>query len=70
LVIILFVLGTLFFLNIGLLIFGLSQNQDFFVNIQLDAQQWITPLKYVIGIGLTLFFLWLSYLKLKNKQVA
>ncbi|MCG2587970.1 hypothetical protein [Rhodohalobacter sulfatireducens] len=70
LVIILFVLGTLFFLNIGLLIFGLSQNQDFFVNIQLDAQQWITPLKYIIGIGLTLFFLWLSYLKLKNKQVA
>lgn len=70
LVIIVFVLGTIFILNIGLLIFGLSQNQDFFVNIQLGAQQWITPLKYILGIGLTLFFIWLSYLQLKNKQVA
>lgn len=70
LVIIVFVLGTIFILNIGLLIFGLSQNQDFFMNIQLDAQQWITPLKYILGIGLTLFFIWLSYLQLKNKQVA
>lgn len=70
LVIIVFVLGLIVILNIGLLIFGLSQNQDFFVNIQLGAQQWMTPLKYIVGIGLTLFFIWLSYLKLKNKQVA
>lgn len=70
LVIIVLVLGIIFILNIGILIFGLSQNQDFFVSIQLDAQQWITPMKYILGIGFTLFFIWLSYLQLKNKQVA
>ncbi|MDZ7721198.1 MAG: hypothetical protein U5K72_20415 [Balneolaceae bacterium] len=70
LVIIVFVLGTIFILNIGMLIFGLSQNQDLSINIQLDAQQWITPIKYILGIGFTLFFIWLSYLQLKNKQVA
>lgn len=70
LVIIIFVLGSLFVLNIGLLIFGLSQNQEFFLNIQLDAQSWFTLLKYILGIGLTIFFIWLSYLQLKNKQVA
>lgn len=70
LVIIVFVLGALFVLNIGLLIFGLSQNQEFFLNIQLDAQRWFTVLKYVVGICLTVFFIWLSFLQLKNKQVA
>lgn len=70
LVIIIFVLGALFVLNIGLLIFGLSQNQEFFLNIQLDAQRWFNLLKYILGIGLTIFFIWLSYLQLKNKQVA
>lgn len=70
LVVIVFVLGTLFVLNIGLLIFGLSQNQEIFFNIQLDAQRWFGVFKYVSGIGLTLFFIWLSYLQLKNKQVA
>ena len=70
LIVIVFVLGTLFVLNIGLLIFGLSQNQEFFLNIQLDAQRWFAVLKYTLGIGLTIFFIWLSYLQLKNKQVA
>ncbi len=70
LVIIVFVLGALFVLNIGLLIFGLSQNQEFFLNIQLGAQRWFTVLKYMLGTGLTVFFIWLSYLQLKNKQVA
>lgn len=70
LVVIVFVLGTLFVLNIGLLIFGLSQNQEFFLNIQLDTQRWLTPVKYLLGTGLTLFFIWLSYMQLKNKQVV
>lgn len=70
LVIIVFVLGIIFVLNIALLIFGLSQNQDFFLNVQLDAQAWLTPVKYLLGVGFTLFFIWLSYLQLKNKQVA
>jgi hypothetical protein len=69
LVMIVVVLGTLFVLNIGLLIFGLSQNQEFFVNIQLGAF-WLTPLKYIIGTVLTVFFIWLSYVQLKNKQVV
>lgn len=79
LVIVVFVLGSFFFLNIGLLIYGLSQNQQFFVDIQLDelfingqlnARIWFTLLKYLLGVGLTFFFIWLSYLQLKNKQVA
>lgn len=70
LVIVVFVLGVIFVLNIALLIFGLSQNQEFFLNIQLDAQRWLTPVKYFLGIGFTLFFIWLSFLQLKNKQVA
>lgn len=70
LVIVVFVLGIIFVLNIALLIFGLSQNQEFFMNIQFDAQRWLTPVKYLLGVGLTLFFFWLSFLQLKNKQVA
>lgn len=69
LVVIVFVLGALFVLNIGLLIFGLSQNQEFFLNIQLGTL-WLTPLKYIVGTILTTVFIWLSYLQLKNKQVA
>ena len=69
LVVIVFVLGALFVLNIGLLIFGLSQNQEFFLNIQLGTL-WLTPLKYIVGTIMTTVFIWLSYLQLKNKQVA
>lgn len=69
LVMIVVILTALFVLNIGLLIFGLSQNQEFFVNIQLGAF-WLTPLKYIIGTLLTILFIWLSYVQLKNKQVT
>ncbi|MDX1641524.1 MAG: hypothetical protein R3220_07485 [Balneolaceae bacterium] len=70
LVIIVVSLGFIFFLNIGLLIFGLAQNEEFFINIQIGNQPWFVYLKYAVGTGLTLLFIWLSYLQLKNKQVA
>lgn len=70
LVIIVVSLGFFFFLSIAMLIFGLAQNEEFFINIQLDAQNWFVYLQYTIGIGLTLLFIWFSYLQLKNKQVA
>lgn len=70
LVIIVFSLGFIFLLNIGLLIFGLAQNEEFFVNIQFGSQLWFVYAKYATGAGLTLLFIWLSYLQLKNKQVA
>lgn len=70
LVVIVFVLGLLFIFNIGFLIFGLSQNQELFINVQLGAQRWFSVLTFILGTGLTIFFIWLSYLQLKNKQVA
>lgn len=70
LVIITFSLGFFFFLNVAMLIFGLAQNQEFFINIQLGNQSWFKYLKYGIGTGLTFLFIWFSYLQLKNKQVA
>lgn len=70
LVIIGFSLGLFFFLSISMLIFGLAQNEEFFVNIQFGSQPWLGLVKYAAGTGLTLFFIWLSYLQLKKKQVA
>lgn len=70
LVIIAVSLGFIFFLNVSLLIFGLAQGEEFFVNIQFGNQPWFVYLKYTVGIGLTLLFIWFSYLQLKNKQVA
>lgn len=70
LVIIGFSLGFIFFFNIGFLIFGLAQSEEFFINIQIGSQPWFVYAKYIIGTGLTMLFIWLSYLQLKNKQVA
>lgn len=70
LVIIVVSLGLIFFLNIGLLIFGLAQNEEFFINIQFGSLAWFVYAKYAIGTVLTLLFIWFSYLQLKNKQVA
>lgn len=70
LVIIAISLGFFFFMSISMLIFGLSKNQEFFINIQMGSQPWVTYLSFTIGFILTLFFIWLSYLQLKNKQVV
>lgn len=70
LVIVVFSLGFLFFVNMAILIFGLTLGNEFFLNIQLGAQSWFVYVKYLIAIGLTLLFIWFSYLQLKNKQIA
>lgn len=70
LVIIVVSLGLIFFVNIGFLIFGLAQNEEFFINIQFGSLPWFVYAKYAIGTALTLLFIWFSYLQLKNKQVA
>lgn len=56
--------------NIAFLIFGLTQSDSFFVNIQLGTEAWHITVLRIISFCLMSFFLWLSYLQLKNKQVA
>lgn len=70
LVIIVVSLGFLFVINTALLVYGVSQGNEFFMNIQLAAQSWFLYLRYGIGIGFTLLFIWLSYRQLKNKQIV
>ncbi len=72
LVIITFFLGLFFFVNIIVLIIGLSQFEGFSFGISLgpNAPTWLTILEYLVGFILTLMFLLFSYLQLKNKQVV
>lgn len=70
LVIVVVALGFLFFINIAILIFGLTRGDQFFLNIQLGHQAWFGYARYIAGVFFTLLFIWLSYLQLKNKQIA